>query len=126
MRTIEPADAPSEEFPYWAALDKHTPEGKVALAEIAKQVNSSYRQLIWASFYCESARVNRILSSPWWDAERMLRLRRAGLLLDAAEELWLRARPLICQRLEAEAASLRKLMDAVPSSYATSAQKELT
>ena len=125
MPTIEPGDTPSEEFPYWVALDKHTPEGKVALAEIVKQVNSSYRRLIWASFYCESARVNRQLSSPWWDAERMWRLRRAGLSLDSAEELWSRARPLIRQRLEAEAVSLKKFVDVVTSPYATPIQNTL-
>lgn len=119
MPAIEPADAPLEEFPYWVALDKHTPEGKVALAEVAKQVNSSYRQLIWASFYCESTRVNRLLSSPWWDAERTWRLRRAGLSWDTAEELWSRARPLMHQHLEAEAAALKKFVDAVPSPEAT-------
>lgn len=125
MPTIEPADAPSEEFPYWVALDKHTPEGKVALAEVAKQVNSSYRRLIWASFYCESARVNRLLSSPWWDAERTWRLRRAGLSWDAAVELWSHARPLIHQRLEVEAAALKKFVDTVPSPYATPTQNKL-
>lgn len=116
---IEAADTPLEEFPYWVALDKHTPEGKVALREVAKQVNTSYRQLIWASFYFESARVNRLLSSPWWDAERTWRLRRAGLSWDTAEELWSRARPLMQQRLEAEAAALKKFVDAVPSPEAT-------
>ena len=123
--TIAPADTPLGEFPYWVALDKHTPEGKVALAEVAKQVNSSYRRLIWASFYCESASVNRLLPSPWWDTERMWRLRRAGLSSDAAEELWSRARPLVRQRLEREAASLKRFVEAVPSPYAVPAQNKL-
>jgi hypothetical protein len=118
MPTIDSADTPSGDFPYWVALDKHTPEGKVALAEVAKQMKSSYRQLIWASFYCESAYVNRLLPSPWWDAERMWRLRRAGLSSDAAAELWSRARPLVCQRLEPEATSLKRFVEAVPSSDA--------
>jgi hypothetical protein len=112
--TIESADAPPEEFPYWVALDKHTPGGKIALAEIAKQLNSSYRQLIWASFYCESASVNRLSWSPWWIAERTWRLRRAGLSLGAAEELWSRARPLMRERLGAEADAVQKFVDAVP------------
>jgi len=125
MPMIEPADTPSEEFPYWVALDKHTPQGKLALREIAKQVNTSYRRLIWASFYCESARVNSLLSSPWWDAERTWRLRRAGLSLESAEELWAHARSLVRQRLEAEAVSLKKLVDAVPSPYAIPTQNKL-
>jgi hypothetical protein len=111
---IDAAGAPPAEFPFWVALDKHTPEGKIALTDIARLVNSSYRQLIWASFYCESASVNQLLPSPWWDAERTWRLGRAGLSLDAAEELWSRARPLLRQRLEAEAGAVKNIVDTVP------------
>jgi len=116
---IESADAPLGEFPYWVALDKHTPEGKVALTEVAKELNSSYRRLIWASFYFESARVNRLVPSPWWNAERTWRLRRAGLSSDTAEALWSSARPLVRQRLEDKAASLRDFVETVPSSHST-------
>lgn len=125
MPMIEPADTPSEEFPHWVALDKHTPQGKIALREIANQVNTSYRGLIWASFYCESTRVNSLLLSPWWDAEKTWRLRRAGLSLESAEKLWARTRFLVRQRLEAEAVSLKKLIDAVPSPYAVRIQHKL-
>ncbi len=110
---IEPAETPSGEFPYWVALDKHTPQGKVALTDVAKQVKTSYRRLIWASFYYESARINRLLPSPWWDAEKMWRLRRAGLSLDAAKGLWALAGPLVRQRLEDECAALRAFVEAV-------------
>jgi hypothetical protein len=113
LPTIEHGGMPLEEFPYWVALDKHTPEGKAVLSDVAKEIKSSYRRLIWANFYCESARVNRLLFSPWWDAERTWRLRRAGLSWDEAEELWSRAAPLIRQRLEEKAAALRKLVDVV-------------
>lgn len=116
--TMESAERPREEFPYWVALDKHTPEGKIVLTEVAKEVNSSYRRLIWASFYCESARVNRLLPSPWWDAEKTWRLRRAGLSSDAAEELWSRARPLVSRRLESKAASLKEFVEVAPPSDA--------
>jgi hypothetical protein len=117
MPRIEAAETPSGEFPYWVALDKHTPEGKTALTEIAKQTNSSYRQMIWASFYYESACANRLLPSPWWDAERLWRLRRAGLSLEAAEELWSRARPLVRERLTGRAASLKDFVEAGTSAY---------
>ena len=82
------------------------------LHEVAKEMHSSYRRLIWASFYCESAYVNQLLPSPWWSAEKIWRLRRAGLSLDAAEDLWARARPLVRQRLEGPAASLKELIEA--------------
>jgi hypothetical protein len=119
MPAVEAAETLYGEFPYWAALDKHTPEGKVALTEVAKEVHSSYRQLIWASFYCESAFVNRLLPSPWWDAERTWRLRRAGLSSDTAEALWSRARPLVRQHLEEKAASLKDFVETAPFSQST-------
>jgi hypothetical protein len=86
-------------------------EGKVALQEVAKQMKISYRQLIWASFYCESARVNKLLLSPWFDAERAWRFKRAGLSLESAEELWSRARPMIREQLESEALLLKNLVE---------------
>jgi hypothetical protein len=119
---MNPAETPTEEFPYWVALDKHTPEGKVALAEVARQVNVPYRQLIWASFYVESSCVNCLLPSMWWEAERTWRLRRAGLSLNAAVDLWSRARPFVRQRLEVEAASLKKFVETDPSPYLFPAQ----
>jgi hypothetical protein len=125
LPTLETAKEPSEDFPYWVALDKHTPEGKAALIEVAKQVNSSYRRLIWASFYCESTCVNKLLPSPWWDAERMWRLRRAGLSFDATQELWSRARPLVRQRLEREATSLKRFVETTPSAYLVPTQERL-
>jgi hypothetical protein len=112
---VESHDIPSTEFPYWVAIDKHTPEGKVVLHEVAKEMHSSYRRLIWASFYYESAYVNQLLPSPWWVAEKIWRLRRAGLSLNAAEDLWARARPLVRERLEGTAAFLKELIEATES-----------
>lgn len=123
--SIESADEPSEDFPYWVALDKHTAEGKLALREIAKEIKTTYRQLIWASFYYESARVNRLLVSPWFDAEKIWRLRRAGLSVEAAEQLWSRARPRVRHRLELEARSLKELVEAVLTEHAMPSQSRL-
>lgn len=125
MPAIESARPISGEFPYWVALDKHTPEGKVALNEVANQVNASYRQLIWASFYYESACVNRLLSSPWWEAEKIWRLRRAGLSPSGAEEIWAHARPLVRQRLDREATSLKAFVETVRSAYDIATQNNL-
>jgi hypothetical protein len=100
----------SAEFPYWAALDKHTDEGKAALRDVAKPLGTTYRQLIWVSFYCESAQVNELLPSPWFEAERAWRFRRAGLSFESATELWSRARPLVKERLEEEARALKNLV----------------
>jgi hypothetical protein len=112
-RTVDtvPASLPASDFPYWAALDKHTDEGKAALHEVAKPLGATYRQLIWVSFYCESAQVNQLLPSPWFEAEREWRLRRAGLSWESAKELWERARLLIQRRLERDARELRRIVE---------------
>jgi hypothetical protein len=123
--TVEPADAATKDFPYWVALDKHTPEGKLILAEIAKQIKTSTRRLTWASFYCESASVNQLASSPWWEAEKLWRLRRAGLTVDQALDLWSHAQPLISRRLEEGAASLKTFVETEPTQLNSHFQQRL-
>ena len=103
-------------FPYWAALDKHTDEGKVALRAVATKIGRSYRQLIWVSFYCESASVNELLPSPWFEAERAWRLHRAGLSLSEAQELWEKAGPLVASELQPHSDQLKELVESTPSS----------
>ncbi|CAM4005637.1 hypothetical protein COSO111634_30930 [Corallococcus soli] len=98
----------TSDFPFWVALDKHTPQGKPVLSEVAAELKVSYRQIIWAGFYFESAVVNKLCLSLWWDAERLWRLRRAGLSVEAGAVLWGRARPLVMKRLLNEASSLRE------------------
>jgi hypothetical protein len=99
-------------FPYWVALDKHTPQGKAILHEVARERSVSYRHLIWSSFYFESAKVNAIVESPWWSAERAWRLTRAGLTTDAAEQLWEGLRAVIAEWLRPEAEELRRVVEA--------------
>lgn len=100
----------AENFPYWVALDKHTDEGKVALREVAAKIGVSYRKLIWASFYCESAIVNKLEPSPWFAAECAWRLDRTGLTYEGAQELWSIASSHIQERLRPATAALRKLV----------------
>jgi hypothetical protein len=95
------------DFPYWVALDKHTPEGKESLRRIGIKYGLAYRQLIWAGFYCESTTVNALEPSPWFEVERVWRLRKAGLTLNSAMELWIRVRPILRAELSASAECLR-------------------
>lgn len=106
-------DVPDVEsaFPYWVALDKHTPQGKVALRQVAKEHFIPYRHFIWSSFYFESAMVNAIAESPWWNAERTWRLSRAGLNNNEAKQLWVRLRTVVAERLKPEAEELRRLVE---------------
>jgi hypothetical protein len=99
---------PDCEFPYWVALDKHTPDGKEALRQLGIELGVSYRHLIWAGFYFESATVNSLSASPWFEAERAWRLKRAGLSPESGSELWSRVRSSLSQRLHEAAQGLRK------------------
>lgn len=96
------------EFPFWVALDKHTPEGKVALHRISERCGQRYRQMIWSGFYCESAVVDELERSPWFEAEREWRLRKAGLTVPEAFELWSRVRPHVQSEVSVGARKLRE------------------
>lgn len=100
-------------FPYWTAIDKHTPRGKEALHQVGAEFNLSYRHLIWAGFYFESAVVNSLAASRWWNAERDWRLRRAGLNAASATDIWNRVRARLADRLEADAAELAQALEGV-------------
>lgn len=105
------ASEPDSDFPYWVALDKHTPQGKEVLREIARERSISYRHLLWASFYFESAKVDAISKSPWWNAEKTWRLTRTGLTNDAASQLWNQLHSVIAERLSTQAEELRNLVE---------------
>ncbi len=96
------------EFPFWVALDKHTPQGKEVLQRLGSELRVSYRQLIWSGFYFESARVNALVQSPWFDAERTWRLRCAGLTNETGAALWGQVRAMLQERLAKEAGSLQQ------------------
>jgi len=102
---------PSEgRFPTWVALDKHTPQGKDAIRDACKTVGATYRQAIWCGFYFESATVNELGPSPWFEAERSWRLQRVGLDDQAAEVLWGTIRPVLQERLADATADLERDM----------------
>jgi hypothetical protein len=112
----KPAGPSVRAFPYWVALDKHTPEGKDALRKVAATWHLSYRQLIWAGFYFESALVNASEPSQWFQIEQCWRLRKAGLDSKSAEDLWRRVRPLLSAQLSSEGERLRARVERHASS----------
>jgi len=100
-----------EAFPYWVALDKHTPQGKMALHAASAELGIPYRKIIWAGFYFESAKTNALAKSPWWEAERKWRLNKAGLSLDTASEVWAQARPILRRLISREEADLQEVVE---------------
>src|SRR6266851_205494 len=101
------AEADSSDFPYWVAIDKHTDEGKIALREVAKKIGCPYRRLNWVSYYCESALVNSLHDSPWWEREKRWRLGRVGLTPIEAEQLWQSANVHFCDAVRVHADKLK-------------------
>ena len=100
-----------EKFPFWAALDKHTPQGKTALRKVANQTRIPWRQLNWVSFYFESAIVNNLAPSRWWEKEREWRLSKAGLSVHKAQSIWTQAKPLFVELLQHESGLLEQCID---------------
>jgi hypothetical protein len=95
-------------FPYWIALDKHTPQGKEALREAARRSQLPYRQVVWASFYLESAQTNEEEEAIWWMREAEWRLQRVKLTRDDAARVWQRVRPTVREFVAEEAEALRE------------------
>jgi len=98
-------------FPYWVAVDKHTPQGKVALRKVASGMGIPDIQLQWISFYLESARTANLSFSPWWECEARWRLSEIGLTEANAADLWDRASPLVQAAVSESTDLLRLLID---------------
>ena len=98
-------------FPFWVALDRHTPQGKAVLSKLAKETGFPWRQLNWISFYCESGIVYNQELSRWWDREIEWRLSKVGLSLDEAKSMWTKVRPLFIELLQDESARLEHHLD---------------
>lgn len=104
-------------FPYWVAVDKHTPQGKAALRQVAASIGMPEIQLQWTSFYLESAKTQNLTYSPWWESETKWRLSEIGLTETTAADLWNFASPLV-QAAALESAELLRTVIERPSRYA--------
>lgn len=100
-----------KEFPFWVALDKHTPQGKQGLREAAEKIGVPWNQLFWVSFYFESALTNEATESSWWSKEVQWRLRQVGLDTDKARLLWDMARPVAAEILRTQGEQLHEHID---------------
>lgn len=76
------------EFPFWAAIDKHTEEGKEVIKIAAERTGQNARKIGWLFFYFASAIENELAPSYWWKREMEWRLRKNGFSLSEAESTW--------------------------------------
>jgi len=100
-------------FPYWVALDKHTPQGKAALRKVASSLAIPLEQLQWASFYFESAKSQAMSMSPWWECEASWRYKSIRASSDELREMWETAAPYVEIALERSVEELGRLIESV-------------
>lgn len=84
----ECTDTDTADFPYWVAIDKHTPEGKAALAKCSAELKINKTTLGWIQFYIESAKCQNLQASFWWEREKEWRLTSEGVGGGKAETIW--------------------------------------
>jgi hypothetical protein len=90
---------PEEAFPYWIVFDKHTPEGKLVLRDIARDLHIPAPQLEWSFFYFEGAQTNGEIPSKWWDRICRHHFDKVKLPIEEAHLLWEPAKPQIIEAL---------------------------
>lgn len=100
-----PADS---SFPYWVALDMHTPQGKRVLRDVARDLHIRRKQLEWTLFYFEGAAAGERAPSYWWERRCRWYFRRIGLPLEEAHLLWEPAKPQIMEALAEDSRRLHR------------------
>lgn len=116
---------PSEPFPYWVAVDKHTPQGKYALRKVASELDTEVAHLQWVSFYFESAKFRTLEFSPWWECERLWRFSELGLSLEKAETMWRDASIHMKSSVEKYADYIVQVLDASDTNMAVQTENNL-
>lgn len=100
-----------DKFPYWIAVDKHTPEGKIIISNVAKELAIPPLELFWISFYMESSVTNASVTSLWWSAEKNWKLTQLKTDEKKATEIWKRASELIKKRTEKHVAIMEHFLN---------------
>lgn len=103
IETMTPGD---QAFPYWVALDMHTPQGRRALKDVARDLHISLKQLEWSMFYFEGAKTNATVESSWWQRNCEWYFQKTGMSMQDAHLLWEPAKPQVIQALADESRQL--------------------
>lgn len=99
-------DLVSIALPFWVAIDKHTPTGKLALAKCAEKININKNTLGWIQFYLESSKCENLQTSPWWEREKAWRLQNEGLRDGKEKAIWQNISAYLHELLEPQALKL--------------------
>jgi hypothetical protein len=98
-------------FPYWIAVDKHTPQGKKAINQVALKLRVSFNVLQWVSFYFESAKVQEMAESNWWNSDLTWRFSSLGFSMEEAKALWEKAAPLVENAVNDDVNKIKNLIE---------------
>ncbi len=99
-----PAD---ETFPFWVVFDRHTPEGKLALRDVARDLHIQLPQLEWTCFYYEGSKTNGDVPSYWWDRRCKWHFQKVDLPAEEASLLWEPAKQQVIDALAGEGRRLQ-------------------
>ena len=93
-------------FPYWVALDGHTPQGRRAIRDVARDLYMAASQLEWAMFHFEGAQTNACMPSTWWQRSTRWHFQKIGLAAEEAHLLWEPAKSQVMDALAEESRQL--------------------
>lgn len=80
---------PSEQkFPFFITFDRHTPEGRRVLRDVARDLHIRLPQLEWTCFYFEGSAPNAAAPSQWWDRLCQWYFKKIDLPPSEAHLLW--------------------------------------
>lgn len=96
------------ECPVWVGLDRHTEQGKLAIAAVAEATGIHRKIVEWTGFYFESAILNAEAQATydgidWWQEELRWRLGLLGVSPKEGAEIWGSLRDQVKAKLESTA-----------------------
>ena len=104
----QPESRPVDEtFPFWIVFDRHTPEGILALRDVARDLRIPLPQLEWTCFYFEGSKTNGEIASTWWQRRCNWHFQKVGLPEKEAHLLWKPAKQQVIDALTAEGRRLQ-------------------
>lgn len=111
-------------LPSWAALDRHTAEGKRALFAAARRIHVDPDRVLAASFFCEGGLCATELPGSWNDACR-LELGLVALDLESAAALWQRVLPVYLEEIAPALKAFEHHLAQLPELPTLSPQRQL-
>ncbi|MCP4623627.1 MAG: hypothetical protein GY850_08870 [bacterium] len=104
----QPESRPVDEaFPFWIVFDRHTPEGILALRDVARDLRIPLPQLEWTCFYFEGSKTNAEIASTWWQRRCNWHFQKVGLPEEEAHLLWEPAKQQVMNALTDEGRRLQ-------------------